>query len=61
MEAVKHQTEMVEGPQAWKNFHSAMKKVLSVPHNVIQKRIEEHRQEAARNPSRRGPKPKRKG
>jgi hypothetical protein len=50
--------EMVEGPQAWENFQNAMKKVLSVPHAVIQKRIEEHRQEAERNPHRRGPKPK---
>jgi len=35
-----------------------MKKVISVPHSEIQKRIEEHRKEAALNPNRRGPKQK---
>lgn len=52
--------EMVEGPEAFMRFQDAMKKVLSVPHSVIKERIEEHRKEAALNPNRRGPKPKRK-
>jgi len=34
--------------------------VLSVPHSEIQKRVEEHRKAAAKNPRRRGPKPKRR-
>jgi hypothetical protein len=34
------------------------KRVLSVPHSVIQQRIEEHRAEAANNPRKRGPKSK---
>jgi hypothetical protein len=37
-----------------------MKGVLAVPHEEVQKRIEQHRKEAARNPHKRGPKPKRK-
>jgi hypothetical protein len=48
--------EMIEGPEAWDRFQTAMKRVVAVPHAVIQKRIEEHRREAARNPNRRGPK-----
>jgi hypothetical protein len=51
---------MVEGPEAFQRFEGAMKKVLSVPHSVIQQRIEEQRGESARNPNRRGPKPKAK-
>ena len=54
----KSKPEYVEGQEAWARFTSAMKKALAVPHAVIQQRIEEHRKEAARNPRRRGPKPK---
>ncbi len=55
---MKPHTEMIEGPEAFTRFENAMKKVLGVPHSVIQKRIEEHRKETALNPNRRGPKPK---
>jgi len=34
--------------------------VLAVPHSVIKERVEEHRRQAANNPNRPGPKPKRK-
>ncbi len=57
---VKRQPEMIEGPEAFMRFETAMKRVLSVPHSLIQKRIEEHRKESAANPNRRGPKPKNK-
>jgi hypothetical protein len=40
------------------NFTRLVDQVLSVPHSVIQRRIEEHREAVARNPHRRGPKPK---
>jgi hypothetical protein len=39
-------------------FTSLVDQVLSVPHSIIKQRIEEHRKESARNPNRRGPKPK---
>jgi hypothetical protein len=56
MEWMKPHPEMVEGPEAWARFQGAMKRILAVPHAEIQRRIEEHRKEAAQNPNRRGPK-----
>jgi hypothetical protein len=58
---MKPQPEYVEGPEAWKRFSAAMKSVVAVPHTEIQRRIAEHKKEAARNPHRRGPKAKAKG
>ena len=50
-------TEYIEGKEAFQRFTAAMKTILAVPHSVIQERIERHRQEAAKNPNRPGPKP----
>jgi len=58
MRDVKAQSEMIEGPEAWDRFQTAMKRIVQTPHGVIQARIEEHKREAARNPHKRGPKPK---
>ena len=55
---MKPHPEMIEGPEAFKRFDKAMKGIIAVPHSEIQKRIEEHRKQAAKNPNRRGPKPK---
>ena len=57
---MKREPEYVEGKEAWTRFEGAMKKVLAVPHSEIQRRVEEHRREAAKNPKKRGPKPKHK-
>jgi hypothetical protein len=50
--------EMIEGAEAFQRFRDATKAILAVPHSVIKKRIEEHREQAAKNPNRRGPKRK---
>jgi hypothetical protein len=60
MKPMKQDSEMIEGTEAFTRFENAMKKVLSVPKAEVQRRIEEHRKEAALNPNKRGPKPKRK-
>ena len=54
---MKSEPEYVEGPEAWARFQEAMKVVVSVPHAEIQRRIAEHKKEAAGNPHKRGPKP----
>lgn len=46
------------GGSEYDRFTNLVDQVLSVPHAVIQKRVEEHRRVAARNPHRPGPKPK---
>jgi hypothetical protein len=51
---MKPPAEMHEGPEAYQRFKSVMKAVLAVPHSVIQRRIEEPRRRAAKNPNKRG-------
>lgn len=55
---MKSKPEYVEGREAWARFQKAMEKVIAVPHSEIQRRIEEHREDAAKNPRKRGPKSK---
>ncbi len=50
--------EMIEGTEAFRRFRDATKAILAVPHSEIKKRIEAHREEAAKNPNKRGPKRK---
>ncbi len=47
-------------PTEYDKFTSLVDRVLAVPHSVIKQRVEEHRKQAAQNPNRPGPKPKRK-
>lgn len=44
----------------YERFTALVDKVLAVPHSTVKERIEEHRRKVAQNPSKRGPKPKRK-
>ena len=57
---MKPATEMIEGPEAFTRFQNAMQKIVSTPHSVIQKRIEEHKTESDAKPNKRGPKRKAK-
>ena len=57
---MKPHTEMIEGTEAFTRFTAAMRAVLSVPHSAIKAEVDRHRAEAAKNPNRPGPKPKRK-
>ena len=50
--------DMIEGPEAFQRFRDATKAVLAVPRATIQRRMDEHREQAANNPKRRGPKRK---
>lgn len=51
---------IVNMPNEYDTFTNLVDRVLSVPHAEIQKRVEAHRKEAAKNPHKRGPKSKRK-
>jgi hypothetical protein len=44
----------------FERFTSLVDRVLAVPHSVIKERVEEHRKQAALNPNRPGPKPKKR-
>lgn len=43
----------------FKKFERLTDRLLVAPREVVQKRIEEHKEQAANNPRKRGPKPKR--
>ena len=58
IESMKHEGEMIEGKEAWTRFEKTMKAVIAVPHAEIQRRIQEHKEKAALNPNKRGPKPR---
>ncbi|MGH2567715.1 MAG: hypothetical protein ACRDGA_05205 [Bacteroidota bacterium] len=44
----------------YEKFTALVDRVLAVPHSVIKQRVEEHRKQAALNPNRPGPKPKKR-
>jgi hypothetical protein len=52
--------KIMKHPSEFENFTKLVDQVLSVPHAVIQKRVEAHRERAQQNPSKRGPKRKAK-
>jgi hypothetical protein len=39
-------------------FTNLLRRLVAVPHEELQRRIAEHRKQAAKNPRKRGPKPK---
>ena len=42
----------------YKNFEKLTDRLLSVPRATLAERIKQHREQAAQNPKKRGPKPK---
>ena len=50
--------EMIEGPEAWARFKNGMKALMKVPRSEVLAREQEHKEQAAKNPKRRGPKTK---
>lgn len=42
----------------FRKFDDLTGRLLAVPREVLQRRLEQHRQQAADNPNKRGPKPK---
>jgi len=52
--------DMIEGPEALARFNALVGSVLSVSRSVILEREAEYKKQAALNPRKRGPKPKRK-
>ena len=51
---------VVQPSTEYETFTNLVDRVLSVPHAVIQQRVEEERKRSAANPNRPGPKPKTK-
>jgi len=49
-----------EGPEVFARFDALVRKVLSVPHDEVLRREAEYQKQAAINPHKRGPKPKKK-
>jgi len=47
--------------KAFRKFSKLTDRLLAVPRAEVQKRIERHREQAANNPRKRGPKPKATG
>jgi hypothetical protein len=50
--------EMIEGAEAFRRFREATRTAIAVPHAEMKKRLDAHRERAAQNPNRRGPKRK---
>jgi hypothetical protein len=49
---------MPRRPKEFQAFTALVDRLLTVPKAEIDRRIEEHRRQAAKNPRKRGPKPK---
>lgn len=47
-----------KNPDQFERFDAAVRKILSVPRAEILRREEEYKKQSAKNPHRRGPKPK---
>jgi hypothetical protein len=50
--------ECIEGPEAFRQFDSGVRQILSVPRSTIERRERAYRKKVDANPNRRGPKRK---
>jgi hypothetical protein len=50
--------ECIEGPEAFRRFDEGVRQILSVPHSTLVRRERAYKKKSAKNPNRRGPKPK---
>ena len=57
---MKPHTEMIEGKEAFTRFDTTMRALLAVSHDELARREKAYKEQAAKNPNKRGPKPKRK-
>ena len=57
---MKPAVEMIEGPEAYQRFDSTLRTLLTVPHSELMRREKAYKKQAAKNPNKRGPKPKAK-
>lgn len=60
MEAMTRTPEYNEGPESWTRFNAAMKHVMTVSKDDLNRRIEAERKVSEANPNKRGPKRKAK-
>lgn len=57
---MKQPCEMIEGREAAERFNAALDHLLSIPRQEYLRREETYQAESAKNPSRPGPKPKKR-
>ena len=50
--------ECIEGPEAFRQFDAGVRRILSVPRSIIERRERAYRKKVDTNPNRRGPKRK---
>ena len=50
--------ELIEGPEAFRQFDALVGALVAVPRSEILRREAEYKKKAALNPNKRGPKPK---
>ncbi len=55
---MKHEPEMIEGPEAFRRFDSLVGSLLAVSREELKRREVEYKKKVALNPKKRGPKPK---
>jgi hypothetical protein len=58
LDPTKELPDCTEGPEAFRRFDEGITQLLSVSHDTLVRRERAYKKRAARNPHKRGPKPK---